>query len=104
MDYERLKVLSETEKSSVYLVFDPQRQRMLVEKRMNGEIEVYRRLAELNHPYLPEIELVQIERGETIVIEEYIPGGSLAEIKADERQLSRWLLELCEVLEFLHSR
>lgn len=104
MDYERLKVLSETEKSSVYLVFDPQRQKMLVEKRMNGEIEVYRRLAELSHPYLPKIETVQIEQGRTVVIEEYIPGGSLAKVKADERQLSQWLLELCDVLDFLHSR
>ena len=104
MDYERLKKLSETDKSIVYLVFDPQRQKMLVEKHIKGEIEVYQRLAECSHPYLPKIESVRIEQGKTVIVEEYIPGGSLAQIRADERQLSRWLLELCEVLDFLHSR
>lgn len=104
MDHERLKTLGETEKSRVYLVFDSERQRMLVEKRMAGEVEVYQKLSELRHPYLPRIESVRFEQGETIVIEEYIPGGSLSQIRADERQLSRWLLELCDVLEFLHGK
>lgn len=103
VDYEQLKTLSETEKSSVYLVFDSEQQRVLVEKHLVGEVAVYQKLLKLRHPYLPKIESVRFEHGETIVIEEYISGGSLAQIKADERQLSRWLLELCEVLEFLHS-
>ena len=44
MSYECLKTLKDSEK-----------QKMLVEKHMSGEIGVYQKLVELHHCYLPKI-------------------------------------------------
>lgn len=55
MSYECLKTLKDSEKSRVYLVFDSEKQKMLVEKHMSGEIGVYQKLVELHHCYLPKI-------------------------------------------------
>lgn len=103
MSYERLEVFKETNKSKVYLVYDSEHHRMAVEKHLHGEIKVYKLLKDLHHHYLPIIYEVQFQNGETIVHEEYIPGSSLAHLMVTEKQLIRWLLELCDVLDCLHS-
>lgn len=100
--YEVLELLKESSKGTVSLLYDAQDRRMLVEKRLNGELSVYRRLLELPHPCLPRLYEVRFENGQTVVLEEYIPGGSVAVVKASEKQLTAWLMELCRVLEFLH--
>ena len=104
MAYERLETLKKSEKSAVYLVFDSQTRRMLVEKHLRGEQSVYARLLELPHQYLPKLYEVRAGDGETVVVEEYIAGQSVASAHASEKQLEQWFLELCAVLRFLHRR
>lgn len=102
MEMERLKVLKDSPKSRVYLVYDHENRCMAVEKHLAGEITVYRQLQRLSHPYLPRIYEVHYAQSETVVLEEYIAGSSLGQTKASEKQLTRWMLELCSVLAFLH--
>lgn len=102
MELERLETLKDSEKSKVYLVFDTESRRMLVEKHLQGDLPIYQRLAELPHPYLPKQYAVCRGPEETVVVEEYIEGRSIAEAHPSEKQLRKWLLELCEVLRYLH--
>ena len=102
MCFERLEQLKESSKSTVYLVYDQEHKRMAVEKHLTAEQDIYLQLRELSHPNLPKIYDVQIQNGKTVVLEEYIPGGSLASAKAGEKQIAHWMMELCSVLAFLH--
>ncbi len=104
MSYETVEILKESEKSRVALVYDGERRQMLVEKRLKGELPIYRQLLGLSHPYLPKIYQAEFQKGETVVLEEYIPGGSLTGVRTREKQVRKWLLELCQVLFFLHRR
>jgi len=102
MELERLETLKDSEKSKIYLVFDTENRRMLVEKHLQGNLPIYQRLMNLPHPYLPKLYEVCLRPEETIVVEEYIEGRSIAEAHPAEKQLRKWLLELCEVLHHLH--
>ena len=104
MNFERLQILKESEKSKVYLAFDVESHRMLVEKHLKGTMEHYEILRSLHHSFLPSIYSVSYQGEETIVIEEYVPGASIADADASEKQLRKWLMELCDVLQFLHSK
>lgn len=103
METTYLETWKETEKSKVYLIYDQIRRCMSVEKHLAGHLDIYDKLQELQHPYLPKIYDVRFEESETIVIEEYITGGSLANISAGEKQLKQWFFEVCDVLSFLHK-
>ena len=102
MELERLEILKDSEKSKIYLVFDAENRRMLVEKHLQGNLPIYRRLMNLPHPYLPKLYEARSGPDETVVVEEYIEGRSVAEAHPTEKQLRKWLLELCEVLHHLH--
>jgi len=66
-------------------------------------------LKSLNHPMLPRIaDLCEDERY-TYIIMDYIEGETLAEIlkaegKIREPRLVEWAKQLCDVLDYLHSR
>lgn len=103
MELERLETLKDSEKSKIYLVFDTENRRILVEKHLQGNLPIYQRLIKLPHPYLPKLYEVRSGPDETVVVEEYIEGRSVAEAHPTEKQLQKWLLELCEVLGHLHQ-
>lgn len=103
MSFELLETIKESEKSKIYLLFDLQKNRIIVEKHLTDQPELYRRLMNLPHPYLPTIYDVQADGDGTVIYEEYIQGGPLESTSANESQIVRWMLELCEALEFLHS-
>ena len=103
METTYLEVWKETEKSKVYLIYDQVFHRVAVEKHLVGHLNIYEKLEKLQHPYLPKIYGVQFVENETIVREEYITGGSLANISVGEKQLKQWFFEVCEVLSFLHK-
>jgi len=94
--------LEEMKKGKVYLVYDTENHRMAVEKHLQGKTLIYQQLKALSHSYLPQLYAVSYTEGETIVWEEYITGKSLEQIPATEKQVTRWLFELCDVLRFLH--
>ena len=103
MENTYLEVLKETDKSKVYLIYDKTLRGIAVEKHLNGRLDIYNKLQKLRHPYLPKIYSVRFTDLETVVTEEYIPGGSLAVISACEKQTKQWFFETCDVLSFLHK-
>ena len=101
---QEIELLHQSDKSTITLILDTETKRRMVEKRLRGEHPLYHRLETLKHPYLPQIYLVEQETDECIVLEEYIEGVSLRRATLSERALTRALLELCDVLQYLHSQ
>lgn len=101
---EEIQILHQSERSRVTLLRDAETGRKYVRKELRGDHPVYARLQFLRHPYLPKVEDVTQEDGKTVVLEEYIEGATLDGLSLSQRQLTRLLLELCDVLEHLHSR
>ena len=96
-------LLKESEKSKITLLEDENGVR-LVRKELAGHHEVYDRLQNISHPYLPKIFSVVQEEDCTVVTEEYIPGGSIGQAGLTAAQVIRAITELCSVLTFLHSK
>lgn len=103
MGYCEVKRLHYSEKSQVDLV-ENENGIQLVRKRLRGIHEVYEQLFRLKHPYLPHIYEVSFEDGATTVIEEFISGQDIGCVGLRRDQAARVMLELCQVLAFLHDR
>lgn len=101
---EEIKILHETEKSRIILLRDSETKKKVIRKELRGNHSLYKKLKEYKHPYLPEIYSVEDKDGKTIILEEYIEGVSLDRAFLSERILTRCFLEMCQVLDFLHSR
>lgn len=98
-----VKELHRSEKSVVTLVIDADTGVRYVRKELRGSHPIYQQLQTLPHPYLPQILQVEQHQDGITLLEEYIDGANLAEIKLPEKQAVALMEELCEVLVFLHS-
>ncbi len=75
MKYEEIKLLKQSEKSTVYLVRAAEGgKQVYVRKRLNGQHPIYQTLRDCPHPCLPKLYEVTVEEDSTTVIEEYIEG------------------------------
>lgn len=98
-----VKELHRSEKSVVTLAIDADTGVRYVRKELRGSHPIYQQLQTLPHPYLPQILQVDQHQDGITLLEEYIDGANLAEIKLPEKQAVALMEELCEVLVFLHS-
>lgn len=98
-----VKELHRSEKSVVTLVIDADTGVRYVRKELRGSHPIYQQLQTLPHPYLPQILQVEQHQDGITLLEEYIDGANLAEIKLPEKQIVALMEELCEVLVFLHG-
>ena len=98
-----VKELHRSEKSVVTLVIDPDTGTRYVRKELRGSHPIYQQLQALPHPYLPQILQVDQHQDGMTLLEEYVDGANLAEIKLPEKQAVALMEELCEALVFLHS-
>lgn len=120
--YEILKLIGKGGMSKVYLAMDRRLNKQWAVKEitkrardMNNEVVIQSAIAEANmikkldHPALPRIVDI-IENGDMIfVIMDYIEGETLGSVlKAEGEQpqelVVEWALQLCEVLDYLHTR
>lgn len=109
--YELIRLLGFGGAGKVYLALDRHLGRLVAvkeshEKASLAEMELLR---ELEHPGLPEIYDYFKEQGSNWLIMEYIEGMSLRQYldkhkRVKEKQAVRWMLELCEILKYLHGR
>ncbi len=104
MEYQEIKLLKQSEKSTVDLVREKAGSRVLVRKRLKGKHLVYELLKDCSHPYLPKLYEVEVSEDYTTVIEEYIEGETWDREKLSGKQFRQVAGELCSVLEFLHTR
>lgn len=99
----------------VYLAYHLRLKKNIVMKKIknsNADMALLRNevdvLKELHHPYLPQVyDFIQYENDLYTIID-YIDGYDLKfyidnQYTFSESQLIKWLLQLCEVLEYLHS-
>lgn len=120
--YEILKLIGAGGMSKVYLAMDKRLNKQWAVKEitkrardMNNEVVIQSAIAEANmikkldHPALPRIVDI-IENGDMIfVIMDYIEGETLGDVlRAEGPQpqelVIEWALQLCEVLDYLHTR
>ncbi len=95
--------IKNTEKSTVNLLFDEEKQIYVIEKIFKGNFDIYEKISKLNSSFFPKIYSVKFQDNKTHILEEYIEGNSLAKVKASEEQLSIWFSEICRGLELLHK-
>ena len=105
MEYEEIRLLKQSEKSTIYLV----RERdgggqVYVRKRLAGRHPIYQMLRDCPHPCLPRLYEVTAEEDSTTVIEEYVEGQTPDGTQMSRKQLRSLILQLCGVLEFLHKK
>ncbi len=105
---EKLRLLRQTEKGEVWLVSLTRTGQVAVLKRSFRSGLPYAALMEHPHPLWPKVLYCRETERETVVVEEFVPGESLA-VRVEER---RWLteaearsilLQLCEGLAALHA-
>lgn len=106
MEYEEIKLLKQSEKSTVHLVREKDSGRTLIRKKLSGDrtYPVYRKLRECEHPYLPKLMEVTCTDHCTTIIEEYIEGETIGSVELSEKQFASVARELCAVLEFIHGK
>lgn len=103
MEYEEIKCLKQSEKSTVYLVREKGGEKLFIRKILNGKHMPYQTLQDYQHPCLPKLYEVTVSEESTVVVEEYIEGQSCGAVDFSEKQFRKIVGELCSVLEFLHG-
>lgn len=114
--YEVLEPVGEGGAGQVFLAWHKNLQKKVVIKRIKddyvgrinerGEADI---LKNLRHSNLPQVyDFIQMDR-EVYTVIDYIDGNSLAEyisagVRFDEFQLIKWLRELCDALDYLHTQ
>lgn len=104
MEYEEIKLLKQSEKSTVYLMREQNGEQLFIRKELKGRHLVYSELQNLTHPYLPRLYEVVLSNDSTTVIEEYIEGSAVGSTELSGRQFLSIAKELCDVLNFLHGK
>ena len=103
MEYERIRLLKESEKNTVELVCENSTKQTFIRKTLKGCTSVYQKLQSLQHPYLIKVYAASISDNTTTVLEEYIDGRTLGNVELSEKQIVTTMRELCSVLEYLHG-
>lgn len=114
--YEVKEPIGEGGAGEVFLAWHRNLQKNVVIKRIKdnyvgrinerGEADILKRL---HHQYLPQVyDFIQIDR-EVYTVIDYIDGNTLMDyisqgIRFDEAQVLRWLRQLCEALDYLHTQ
>lgn len=104
MEYEVIRLIKQSEKSTVHLVREKDGEKTFIRKILKGQHHIYLTLQNSPHPYLPKLYEVAVSGDGTTVIEEYVEGQSLGSAELTEKQLLDAVRELCSVLEFLHGK
>ena len=106
-EFEPLKVLRQTKRSSIELVRHKQSGKYYVFRRFEGSSEVYRKLLGVTCPYLPEIYEAAENDGSAAVLEEYVEGdtvASLLEASVFSTEQTKPIIEdVCKALGVLHE-
>ena len=105
--YKKIRLLKQTERSEVWLTADPQEQ-LFILKRLHQTRLPLLQLKDAQISLLPKLYYITETKDETITIEEYIIGTSLAQYQQDGRFLTpkaatNILLALCDGLAALHA-
>lgn len=114
--YEIISVISENEKSKVFLASSPiSTEPIIVKLLKNGDAQLVKKIADINSPFLPKIYHIEETSdsnetaGRTLtVFEEYIGGFTLDKYITDneltEAQIVELVMQICVGLRTLHTQ
>ncbi len=106
-EYEKIKLLKESERSSVFVVRKKENGKRFLLRKTVEESEVYKKLLGITSPNLPEIIEVFEEKDENCIIEEYVPGDTLFDILTagtfSEKEAAECAEQICSALSVLHE-
>ena len=101
--YEKIRLLKKSERGEVWLALNKSTNKPEVMKIINCTGLPYLQLKENSHPLLAKIFYCAESESDTVVVEEFIPGETLSGKNLTESEARRILLQMCEVLKFLHG-
>ncbi len=106
-EFDTAKAIRETERGSVLLLRHRKSGRPYILRSYQGSGEVYRKLISVKCPNLPLVYDAAEKDGQTIVLEEYIPGDTLFEMLQggffNVSETKKTVEELCNALWVLHG-
>ena len=106
-DYEEERILKSSSRGTVCLLRRKEDGQRFVFRRYTGDGSVYKALKDSQNPHLPRIFLAEEEDGETVVLEEYVAGDTLAYLLEGDlfnaKDAAKLLSQICEALKVLHS-
>lgn len=108
VEYQTIYTIKESEKTKVVLAAMEGREGPVIVKRLKGvKVDVYQFLSQIHNPHIPEVYAYEVTEQELIVAEEYVDGENLTDyiqkVKPDREEIVNLALQLCEVVQFLHS-
>lgn len=105
--YIFVKVLKEKESGQIALYKNKQLDTYIIVKKLKGIYPAYERLAELKEKHLPLIYEVSCNEDETIILEEFVQGITVAELLENEtisgKRVKEIAMQVCDGLYALHS-
>lgn len=105
--YQFVRVLKKQEDKEVLLYRNKEADRPVVVKRMNGVYPVYERLTQIKNPYFITVLEYANRENESLVIEEYVDGLSLADFLENgvftQNSVCRMMVQVCDGLSALHQ-
>lgn len=109
--YELIRQLGAGGTGNVFLAMDRHLERLVAvkESREKISLEEMKFLRELEHTGMPVVYDYFREQGSTWLVMEYIEGMTLRQYlsrhkKVNEKQAVKWMLELCNIFQYLHER
>lgn len=104
MEYEKIRLLKQSEKSTIHLVRAKDGEQIFIRKELRGLLPVYQTLLDCPHPCLPKLYEVSLTEASTVVVEQYIDGQPLGTVELSKKQFLNVVRELCSALELLHGK
>ena len=106
-EYSRVETLKESPRSHITLLRHVETGKPVILRELTGEVEVYRRLSQVNCIHLPRVLEAEEKDGQVIVLEEYIQGDNLGDLLAgglfSENETRQTAKEILAGLRVLHS-
>ncbi|MGN0629322.1 MAG: serine/threonine protein kinase [Oscillospiraceae bacterium] len=106
-EYDKVKLLKQSERSSVFVVRRKADGERFIFRRFEGTGEAYKKLLNISCPNLPKIIAVEEDGGMTSVLEEYVRGDTLFYILKgallSPEEAINVTVQLCGALSALHS-
>lgn len=106
--FEKIKILQQTDKSGVWLAQERATKKLVVIKFLNSIGLPYQSLKKISHPLWAKIFYCAQDSADTVIVEEFLQGESLAEMIEQKKFLSdaqarKILLQMCDGLKILHE-
>lgn len=107
-DINSIMIISEQEKSKVYLASAPNYHFPVVVKELEGDHRsIYERLQKVSSKHIPKIFEVLLQDNKTYVIEEYVDGKTLEEFciqgLLDREHIKDYFQQICIAVQSLHQ-